>query len=374
MLMPNLSIVFRADASLTIGSGHVMRCLTLAEEFGINRAQCKFVCKKQEGDLISLIESRGFSVSILSSQEDEILENDSNDNMALHDYLPKVSWRQDAQDTLSSLKKLKPDWIIVDHYALDYRWEELLIPNCRKMMVIDDLGDRKHRCDILLDQNLGRHATNYEKLVPDHCRVLAGTEYALLRPEFFTHRPLSLVRRKDSRLERILITMGGVDSGNVTSMVLETINTLELPDLTSIHIVLGSACPWIEEIRALSSSARYQTEVFVDVRNIAELMSECDLAIGAAGSTSWERCCLGVPTVLMVLAPNQKEAAHELINQGAAECVRLDKDFAKTLARTINELSSRPEKLRLISKRASALVDGRGLERVMGEMNRMLPH
>lgn len=278
------------------------------------------------------------------------------------------TWQTDAQETAAVLIHLQPDWLVVDHYALDRRWEDALAAHYRHLMVIDDLADRTHRCDLLLDQNLGRYPQDYATLVPTHCQVLAGPHYALLRPEFAALRPYSLQRRQaQPTLRQLLITMGGVDQPNATGQVLQALKTCALPTNCCITIVMGLTAPWRENVLQLAAQMPWPTEVVVNINDMAQRMADSDLAIGAAGSTSWERCCLGLPTFMVVLAKNQQPCAQALEAAQAARLVGTVGNIATQLPLAIAELIE-SDGLSKMSVAASAVTDGLGVEKVLHAM------
>src|SRR5690606_16519294 len=283
-----MKVVFRADASLEIGSGHVMRCLTLAEALKAIGAECHFVCREHPGHLNDHIRQRGFPVTSLPVTD----YNPVGDPVPVHAPWLGCDWQTDSQQTSDILASIHPDWLVVDHYALDYRWEASLKNFYSRLLVIDDLADRHHDCDLLLDQNLGREAQDYFGLVPDNCALLIGPQYALLRPEFSELRDYSLSRRTQPALRQLLITMGGIDKDNVTGKVLTALQSSPLPEDCKILVILGATAPWLDQVRSLAEQMPWHTEVRVNVGNMAQCMADSDLAIGAAGSTSWERCCL----------------------------------------------------------------------------------
>lgn len=310
-----MKIGFRTDASIQIGIGHVMRCLTLADALREGGAQSLFFCRQHEGNLIDLIKQRGHEVITLPKlQSDDVLFLEE----PIHAAWLGTDWSTDANATRQALGQMYLDWMVVDHYALDQHWERNLRPHCKRMMVIDDLADRQHDCDVLLDQNLGRQIDDYRDLVPESAALLIGPQFALLRPEFARLRPESLARRTHPTLKRLLITMGGVDKDNMTGQVLTALQASQLPPDMKITVVMGAHAPWLNNVREQSAQMPWPTKVLVGVSNIAELMVKSDLAIGAAGSTSWERCCLGLPTIQMVLAENQQSIADALSRSGAS--------------------------------------------------------
>lgn len=201
-----MRIGFRTDASMQIGTGHVMRCLALADALKVHGVMCVFVCRQHLGHLSRLIEEHGHEVAVLPELDRGWVGNDSNE----HASWLGTDWATDAADTMKALANQRLDWLVVDHYALDARWEQAVRPVCRNLMVIDDLADRTHRGDLLLDQNLGRRIQDYETYIAPTTIRLIGPKYALLRPEFAEHRTNSLLRRsKQLQIEKILITMGG---------------------------------------------------------------------------------------------------------------------------------------------------------------------
>jgi UDP-2,4-diacetamido-2,4,6-trideoxy-beta-L-altropyranose hydrolase len=364
-----MNIAFRVDASLQIGTGHVMRCLTLADALLQRGAKCCFICRPHHGHLLELITQRGHHAIALPQLEScsELSFTDT-----AHAYWLGVNWATDAQDTLNVLSEQIGnqiiDWLVVDHYSLDSRWEQALRLKSQRIMVIDDLADRAHDCDLLLDQNLGRKEQDYYDLLKGEPVILLGPKYALLRPEFAALRQQSLARRSScSKLRHLLITMGGVDKDNFTGMVLNALQACLLPSDLHISVVMGSHAPWLAQVQAQAGKIPWRTEVFVDINNMACLMADCDLAIGAAGSTSWERCCLGLPTLQIVLAQNQEFIAQALNNAGAA--LTLDgQDISKSLTKKISTITTQ-DHLKKISSVCSSIANGHGATLVSRYMN-----
>ncbi len=224
-----MKLVFRTDASLDIGTGHVMRCLTLAQVLRAQGADCHFICRALPGNLIARISDLGFGVVALpTSQSPDELGTQDTESLPAHTAWLGGNWRADADDTATALQSLRPDWLVVDHYALDRAWEREIRLFCNNLMAIDDLVDRPHDCDVLLDQTFGREEGDYAGLVPQHCVVLAGTRYALLRSEFLAVREHSLRRRASCGPNKILISMGGVDQVNATGRVLQVLHQCTL--------------------------------------------------------------------------------------------------------------------------------------------------
>lgn len=369
-----MKVAFRADASLQIGTGHIMRCLTLADALAARGAECVFICRAHAGNLLDLIRSKGHTAHVLPTQPASVgasllAINTAGDATALaHSHWLNATQGEDAEPCTTILAQLQPDWLIVDHYALDARWEQALKPYYRKLLVIDDLADRAHACDLLLDQTSGRQVEDYRSRVPAGCQLLCGSQYALLRPEFAALRPYSLQRRSEPLLGHLLITMGGVDKDNATGQVLAALRQSSLPDDCRITVVMGCTAPWLAEVERQAQDMPWPTHVRVGVSDMAQLMADSDVAIGAAGSTSWERCCLGVPSLLLCLAPNQRLALQALVDHGAARLISLG-ELDSHLSPLISEFSS-PHVRRAASAAAAALVDGKGCERVINIMRK----
>jgi len=362
-----MKIVFRVDASIQMGTGHVMRCLTLADALKNQGAECYFICREHPGNLIGLIIQRGHHVEALPYID---ISQQSNLQSYMLD-LAHASWlgttqKEDSSLCVSIVKALQPDWLIVDHYALDVRWEEEFRPYCKRLMVIDDLADRQHDCDLLLDQTFGRDLKDYKPRVPPSCEILCGTEYALLRPEFSQWRGYSLKRRENSELQHLLINLGGVDKDNITTQILIALKQSSLPSELKITVVMGGTAPWIKEVCQQAKDMPWITEVVVGVNNMAELMAKSDLAIGAAGSTSWERCCLGLPSIMIVLADNQNMIANDLYNWGAAISIQ-QKEVEHNLLLILDQIST--SQLKLMQSKALQVTDGLGVKILLNYIN-----
>lgn len=348
-----MNIAFRVDASITIGSGHVMRCLSFADALRDLGATCTFVCRRHEGHLLNVVRQRGYAVADVPATGNPL-------GVASEGYANWLgaSWEDDARLTAQHLPSPVVDWLIVDHYALDARWERSVRPWCRHLMAIDDLADRPHDCDVLLDQNLGRTAADYERLVPAMCHLLTGPRYSLLRRQFTEWREASLARRQVPVLRRVLVSMGGIDKDNVTCEVLEALDVSPLSPECEIVVVMGACAPRLQQVHATASRLRRPAKVLVNVESMAQLMAETDLAIGAAGSTSWERCALGLPSLTTAIAENQTYIALALHRAGAAH--NLDKN---SRAGDIERFLSRSDLLNELTRMSSAareLTDGSG--------------
>lgn len=361
-----MEVLFRTDASLDIGTGHVMRCLTLAEAMRDQGANCRFTCRSHRGNLIREIRQRGFDVFELPY--DCNWKGTESTQFAHTDWLG-ADWEMDAEQTKVGACEKAIDWLIVDHYGLDARWERALGPYCRKLMVIDDLADRPHACNLLLDQSFTRDAADYLSFVPNDCHLMCGLQYALLRPEFAALRSYSLQRRaRPIALREILITMGGVDKDNVTGQALKALRTCALPKDCRITVVMGPTAPWLDEIRSQVQDIPWPTRVLVGVGNMAQLMADSDLAIGAAGTTSLERCCLGLPTIMFVLAENQRKTARALARSGGVKLIELGQNAETQFREELLQLVDDPVQLLQMSNFAANVVNGSGVIRLIRKL------
>ena len=370
--MDDMTVVFRVDASAQIGVGHLMRCLTLADHLNQKGLACHFIIRKQLGSLEKLVVARGHTLHLLPEiiKDDEIVSPTTVNNQSgkVLNYKSWLTggWTRDAEECLKIISYIKPGWLIVDHYAIDDRWEKVFLDVCENILVIDDLANRKHKCSLLLDQTFMQSPDKYLSLVPAGAEVLCGSQYALLRPQFAATRELSLARRNPPKLDRLLITMGGADKTNITSEVLATLKYSDLASISQTTVVMGFAAPWVDDIRVQADAMPYATSVLVGVEDMAVLMAEHDLVICAAGSTVWECCCLGLPSILIVAAENQKEnckilASHNVVQMiGSADQVRKELiSKVEFFAGDLNELSRCTEQMKLITAGLGAEIVGK---------------
>ncbi|MBL1140623.1 MAG: UDP-2,4-diacetamido-2,4,6-trideoxy-beta-L-altropyranose hydrolase [Proteobacteria bacterium] len=309
-----VKVVFRVDASMQIGTGHVIRCLTLAEGLRDHGAVCSFICREHQGHLLDRIKEKSFDVVTLLDNEEGFL-TDSSDLMSLpaHASWLGCGWQTDAEQTISVLNNVQPDWLVVDHYALDARWENVIKPYCKRLMVVDDIADRIHECDLLLDQNLVYEMeSRYQDKVPNTCTLLLGLDYALLQPVYAKMH--DCVQIKNESVQRILIYFGGADQNKLTERTISAFMQLNRPDI-EVDVVISSKshqAGLIEE-QILNKD---NIHLHSDLPTLASLMSKADLAIGAGGSTNWERLCLGLPALVVSISENQRQVTKFLNDQG----------------------------------------------------------
>lgn len=338
-----------------------MRCLTLADALRAQGVDCIFLCRPHVGHLLAEIAGRGHRTAALPAPPATFARSPADPPHG--DWLG-TDWARDAEETRDLLAGQAVDWLVVDHYALDQRWEQALRPTCRRLMVMDDLADRPHDCDLLLDPSLRREDADYAGLLPSGTAELLGPQFALLRPEFASLRAESLARRAEPELRHLLIAMGGVDRDNATGRVLDALDDGILSPELRITVVMGSHSPWLAEVQSRAARMRIRTQVRVGVKGMARLMTDSDLAIGAAGGTSWERCCLGLPSIVLILAENQRVMAMTLQEAGAITATASAGEIASFLraqfsAGTISDF------LAHLSAAAARITDGQGVARVV---------
>ncbi len=359
-----MRVAFRVDASVQMGTGHLIRCLTLADALAQAGAHVTIISRTDPGLLGRLVGERTFAIELLASTTAGAPQAvDVTEPGAPYAHWLPVHWSVDAADTAAALERIGPtDCLVVDHYALDHRWERLQRRRAARIMVVDDLANRPHDCDLLLDQNLAEaYETRYDALVPAACHKLLGPRYALLRPEFARER--ARLRPRDGSIRRVLVFLGGSDPDNVTGKVLSAIAALRRPDI-AVDVVLGAASPHIEAVRAQTANLP-NARLHVQVDNMAELMAAADLAIGSGGSATWERCCLGLPTIAVCIAENQRAALSRLANDGVhAHLGQQAAGGHRHIVDAILSLVEAPAHARGMSQRAAKLVDGNGDQRV----------
>lgn len=305
-------VAIRVDASVWIGTGHVVRCATLAETLRAEGAEVVFICRVMPGDLCDWLESKGFEVQRLSP----IAGSSSTTGRNSGSSWLGVTLDREIRETSGVLTSIgKPDWLVVDHYGIDTAWEKALRSHCRQLMVIDDLADRDHDCDLLLDQNLIANIdVRYVSHVPNNCRCLLGPRFSLLQTEYRECR--ARVAPRKEMVRRLLVFFGGVDAPNMTARVLSALSKIARAEL-EVDVVVGAANPHHQMIADLCANLP-GARLHENLPTLAPLMAVADLAIGASGATTWERCCLGLPALIVTLAANQEPIARELHARGLA--------------------------------------------------------
>jgi len=284
-----MNIVFRVDSSSKIGTGHVMRCLVLAEKLRSKGCSIIFICKNNEGNINDIIINKGFKLFILEQN----------------------NWQHEEIKKIITNENIQVNWLIIDNYSLDFEFEYQMCQYVKKIMVIDDLENRWHFCNVLLDQNLYDVPIKYKSLVPQDCKIFLGLEYLLLREEFKVAKEKVKIKNK---IENILVSFGGTDSVNETTKVLEGLKTLQN---VNIDVVVGNSNINKYIIKYICYKQNYN--YYEQVNNIAELINKADIAIGAGGISMWERCYLGCPSLVSISANNQIEG---VVNADKLCCVK----------------------------------------------------
>ncbi|NEX17703.1 MAG: UDP-2,4-diacetamido-2,4,6-trideoxy-beta-L-altropyranose hydrolase [Halochromatium sp.] len=410
-----MNIAIRTDASARIGLGHLARCRTLAQALREQGASVHFICRAHPGHQIDALRADGYRVSALPAPPEQ--------PTADADYAAwlRVSQAQDAAETLAALNNQtgrsetepsdnrlsktataasspagalagpavhqQPNWLIVDHYALDATWEQHLRPAVGRILAIDDLANRRHDCDLLLDQNVAPDAkARYADLLPASAQSLLGPRYALLRPEYAEVRqrlrrctsanPSDPEAQRDDpgQLEqqpvrRVLIFFGGTDPDDLSGRALEALSAPALSTLF-VDLVIGANNPHRERLTALAQR-RGNTQLHPPRPHLANLMAEAYLAIGAGGTTTWERCCLGLPSLVISIAENQRPACEAL---GAAGVIAYlghqDVVTVERLRDAVQTLRNDAQLRQRLSAVSAACVDGNGARWVSLAMQR----
>ena len=345
-----MKIAFRTDASKQIGTGHFMRCLTLADQLKKQGAVISFLSRNLPIHLNDMLAEKDMKYISLDDDVPDLVDELS------HSAWLGVSQIQDSQATIKALSGQDWNWLVVDHYSLDARWENALRSSVKKIMVIDDIADRQHNCDILLDQNYyADMQTRYKGKVPAHCQLLLGPRYALLRDEFRALRQKIQVR--SGKVKKVLVFFGGVDPENYTIKAIEALS--EINAGLKVDVVVGAQHPFKEQIKSACIDNGYICHV--QTPYMGKLISDADLAIGAGGTATWERCCLGLPTITLCVAENQHKQISDAAEAGVLFAPVFTKDLVGSIRLHINSLLSNPALIRIFSNTSMNFVDVNGV-------------
>lgn len=344
-------VLIRADATPEIGSGHVMRCAALGVRMMARGAMVHFVCIDIHGRLASWLRDSGFGLTVLSAAG-----------------VP--DWRADLEATSGVACQIgHADLVIVDHYGLERQWESGMRPYARRILVIDDLADRDHDCDLLLDQNLHDDAEGrYKRRLPQGALQFLGPKYALLRTEFDGH---ALDRTRDGTVDRLLVFFGGTDLGNQTIKVIEALRVLGTR-APKCQIVLGPAYPFRDAVQECTENLP-NVEVLDATDQMSALMAQADLAIGTCGVAAWERCAVGLPCLVVVTAENQREDAEILHRLGAVEYLGDAHEVnAEIWESALRRAMDDPNRIRSMASAAREVMEGR--RTALAELEQALFH
>lgn len=343
-----MNTVFRVDASVVVGTGHLMRCLTLADEVAARGSACTFLTKSLPASLLAKIIAKGFSHFPVEDGPGAFIVG------------PRDS--ASTSNIIATLKP-RPTWLVADHYGIDKTWEQQVKPFIDRILVIDDLANRRHACDLLLDQNHADPA-RYQGLVAADTRLLLGPQFVLLRSEFSALAECVTLPRE---LLRLFVFYGGTDPTHETSIAADALLQTRL-QFEEISIVLGADSPQrstlLQKIKGLPTASLHE-----NVDNIAELIARASCALGSGGSNIWERSALGVPSLVTITAENQRELTYSLAAAGA---IRLLGDAgqvdAALIARSLEELSAAPAALAQMSRAGASLTALDGCAKVVDAM------
>ena len=346
-----MRVLIRTDASPAIGTGHAMRCLTLANELKSRGAQTCFISRHLPDYLGRMFQEQGHKVIQLKDSQ----PGTKLDELA-HSAWLGVSQEQDAADVLQAVQEVNWDWLIVDHYALDFRWESRVRQVAKKVLAIDDIADRRHDCDILLDQNFyADMESRYRGKVPAHCELLLGPRYALLRAEFRSMH--EQIRPRTGNVRSILIFFGGMDAGNFTGRAIAALAEIDLRGIR-VDVVIGAQHPNRQQIEMECAGRGYACHVQTD--RMAELMAAADMAVGAGGIAVWERCCLGLPTLAIGTAENQERQLADAAEAGLVYTPDGRGELERVIAQHVDALLSNAHLRALLSANGIRMVTGRG--------------
>lgn len=354
-----MKVAFRVDCSTRIGTGHLMRCLTLAGF--LRQAGHESIFLMRHAETSQLLKNNGYSWYALSAESAQ-----NHDPDVPHAGWLSTTWQQDAEEVTAMIRQLSPDILVVDHYALDAKWQKRLKPHCRSLVALDDLADRQHACDLLIDGNINRCEADYAPLVTTATRLLTGCDYLILRQEFSQLRDSVQARRAaKSSVERLLLFMGGTDPLNITLNVLKMLEPIQCSHDCMVDVVMGYASASLQDVQEQVASAGDNYRLHVDTPGMAELIGAADLAIGATGSTTWERCCLGLPTLSICFAENQRYADSVLRSMGVIDSIEYEALDDSTFRYHLQQLLENADLRRTMSARAFQLVDGLGASRIL---------
>ncbi len=345
--MSNWTIALRVDASTQIGTGHIMRCLTIADSLHRSSVRVIFICRSLLGNWISILQDRGFETIVLET-DDELWDGD-----------------RDAQLTVEHLKtqQIFPDWLIIDQYQIGQDWQKLVRPAVGKIMVVDDLADRTHDCDLLLDQNLyPNYASRYAGLVPKACQCLLGPHYLILRDEF---RSINRIVQKSLPLQKmpqkILLTFGGSDPFRLTERVLNSLSSQGQP--LEVRVLLGTSFLRKDSLAELIKTLPFSVEILTGITEMMTQFQWADCAISAGGLTTYELAYVGLPALIIAAVDAQAEVAAEMahlkIHQYAGHADELNEtQLIEKVANFLNGLSCYDSQPRI-------QIDAYGIDRVL---------
>ena len=322
------NVAFRLDADTIVGTGHLMRCLTIADDLRILNSCCHFFSRKLTRPLHDLLVCHGHKVHTVENEK----------------------------EIISLIVNLNPELLIIDHYGLDARFESKVSALSRRILVIDDLADRSHKCDFLLDQGPLRTTEDYRPWVNRECKFFLGTKFALIRPEFRKHR-----KSHCNSWEKGLICLGGSDPCNITLQILKALDRLIQMKEKKWTVLAGIANTHWKVLKQFSKQSSLDITMIRQSEKIAKLMANHDFAIGAAGGMTWERACIGLPTLTIPIVYNQRFGIQEIKHFCLGQTLDVSEICPNSMAIALDQLQSQAEEYR---QNNFALVDGFGVKRL----------
>ena len=340
-------LLIRADANQQMGTGHVMRCLALAQAWQ---------------------DAGGCATFVMTSKAPKLEARLKLEGMQLVFFQMEAGSKGDAYRTVELARWIGGDWLVVDGYHFDTNYQRIIKEADLHLMLIDDNGHAEHYfADMLLNQNLHANEALYVNREP-YTRLLLGTRYVLLRKEFLKWREYR--REIPNKAKKILVTMGGGDPNNVTTKVINALKKLDISDL-AVKIIIGPSNPHIESLQNALLLAPCSVRIIQNVENMAELMAWADMAISAGGTTSLEIAFTGLPNLVIATAGNQRPVAEQLQEVGAAEYLGWHESLsASELARKLTTLLTTRRVRMQMAQRAQEVLDGKGADRVLMHIHR----
>ena len=327
----------------------MIRCLTLADSLIEAGHQCFFVCISLKGNLIQLIAEKKYQVFSINSHAIALSYSS--------DYSLKNFIEYDVAEVALLIHKLKVDTLVIDHYEIDHVWEEITRSKVNKLVVIDDLADRRHYCDVLIDSSIGRVKDDYCGLVSADTKFLLGLQYAIIRDEFTKIRSLSIKKMRRG-LKNILITLGGgIQSATNILQIYSNFYQKEHLEIDKVTIVFGASFTQAQQLETMVGKSLYHTVVVPHANNMAQLMLEADILICAGGQTMIEGLCMGVPMLVKIIANNQMYAANHLAQLGFVQIISDD-------CANLIDLLSHFQDSKYFQNVGHSLVDGHGVSRI----------
>jgi UDP-2,4-diacetamido-2,4,6-trideoxy-beta-L-altropyranose hydrolase len=352
-------IAFRVDASGSIGLGHVKRCLSLGHALREQGADVHFVSRRLGVDVQAEVSADGFGFTWLPRPQ----SGEPADDLTPHAQWAGIDWQTDASQTVAALRATQIDWLVVDHYAFEARWHATVATalGCR-LAAIDDLGDRLMDVSLLIDHNQAPdHRSKYAGRLSREATLLGGPSFAVLGPSYASAARYVFC----GSVQSIGIFMGGVDAGNLSTTALHACRAAGFSG--PVEVATTSSNPHLAALR-FSIGQDVAATLSVDLPELSGFFARHDLQVGASGGATWERCCIGAPTLALIAADNQRQVLLPLVSSGAVQALTNAPPTTEQVAQAIKSLINDPGVRQRLSLRAMALVDGRGASRVAKEI------